>query len=98
MDRISFYTETAEDGLSRKVWVFVLIRNVLYLDKYRKEIRQTRRHKNWESEEYYMRLGRDRDYRGHGKRVDSSVLTDVIKRVALNEFMASLKVDVWPNA
>ena len=95
MERVVFYTDLSEDGLARKSWAFVLISGVLYLDRYYKESRPSTRHKNWNTEEYYARVGRDQDYRHMGTRVDGSVLTDEIKRIALNEFMAQIKVSLW---
>ncbi len=95
MDRVMFYTDVSEDGLRRKEWHFVLILGNLYLDWYSKQVRPSKRHKNWSSVEYYSRLGRRTDHSGHGDRLNVIGLNDEIKRVALEQFVATITVKVW---
>lgn len=60
-----------EGPLRRQRWRFTLIEHVLHLDEWAIEIRQTPRHRRWETLESYVRL--------HGTRNEPDIPAEIVE-------------------
>lgn len=87
-DRVTIYIQ--DDALLRRVYVFWLddYTMTLKLDHYRREIRQTKRH-NWKTDLCWSRL----DQKHSNIRREDILLTDEIKELARDQFIAMITVE-----
>ena len=84
-------TVTQEHGLTREVYTFWFddYKNQLVLDEYRKEYKETPRHK-WKNGNVWSRL----NHRGsNNMKRESIFVPEDIKQMALNEFIRRITIE-----
>ena len=79
------------NALRIEVWIFTMIRNTLYLDKYYTAEKESTRHRKYKNTLYYDRTMK----RNNTIAEDDIPLTREIKEEALNRYFNKVKCIKW---